>query len=37
MLNWRPSAPLEAGLGVLYPWIEEQVREQRGQLVPLAA
>jgi nucleoside-diphosphate-sugar epimerase len=37
MLDWRPSAPLEAGLGVLYRWIEGQVRERRGQLVALAA
>jgi nucleoside-diphosphate-sugar epimerase len=37
MLDWRPSAPLEAGLAVLYPWIEEQVRERRNQFVPLAA
>ena len=37
MLDWRPVAPLVAGLGVLYPWIEEQVRERRGQFVPLAA
>jgi nucleoside-diphosphate-sugar epimerase len=26
MLDWRPTAPLRAGLEKTYPWIEDQVR-----------
>lgn len=37
MLGWRPSEPLEAGLGTLYRWVELQVQRSRGEIVSLAA
>ena len=29
-LGWKPSQPLRRGLEKTYPWIEQQVRRQRG-------
>jgi nucleoside-diphosphate-sugar epimerase len=37
MMDWRASAPLEAGLSTLYRWVDQQVQRSRGQSVPLAA
>jgi nucleoside-diphosphate-sugar epimerase len=37
MMDWRPSAPLEAGLKTLYVWVDQQVQRSRGQPVPFAA
>lgn len=37
MLGWRPSLPLEQGLGIVYAWIERQVRTCRSSPARLAA
>jgi GDP-D-mannose 3',5'-epimerase len=37
MLQWRPSLPLERGLGILYPWVEQQVHNSLNGDIRLVA
>jgi nucleoside-diphosphate-sugar epimerase len=32
VLGWEPAIDLEAGIGMTYPWIEEQVRNTRSRI-----
>jgi nucleoside-diphosphate-sugar epimerase len=36
-IGWRARFPLEEGIRRTYPWIEQQVREQRRAAEPRAA